>query len=113
MGSDNLEDLEARRDALEVAIAEIKTQLADARAVARETGEYADPKWYNAAEHSLRQKGIEFNRICRNLKKMRAAQSSSDQDWERAFVRMARQTLTEETYERLVALAWEEIGGRP
>jgi hypothetical protein len=114
LASLDLEALEDERDDLEQSIAEIKGQLETAQAIKNETGKYADAKWYVSAKQAMRFKQIELNRVQRVLKKRRTDRLElRDRAWEQAFVKLAKQTLNEATYDRLVAMAWEEIGEIP
>ncbi len=110
----SLGDLESERDNLELAIADIKTDIERAQATARSTGEYADSDWFNRARAALRYKGIEYNRILREIKDARKVETADkDRVWEQTFIKVAKRTLTEDVYDRLVAETWDEVGGRP
>lgn len=109
-----LETLEDKRDETEYRINDITAQIDKAKQFAQAHGDYADPEWFASVNAARRYANTELGQLNRKIKKLkRDMHDDSSRAWEQAFIRMAKQTLNEETYDRLVALSWEEIGERP
>jgi len=97
--------LQARRDAIELAMLQIRNQLA-----ATETREFTGSAedradWIRRANSKLRYLGFEHQLILRRLGEMKREQSRTDSHcWEREFVEAARDILDSATIDRIAAL---------
>lgn len=105
------DELVARRDVVELEIADIRGQLDAAVSQQKETGQYADPNWYGKAKTALRYKGIEHQQILRELSRRReqARRKAHEQSegrarrFERVFMSVCRRRLTPDVYEEYIA----------
>lgn len=95
--------LKSERDELLVTIAKLKTQLASAKGKAADTGEYADQKWFNSAQHALRMKGIEHQLICQELGARRRSRGEVRHGRSAKFREFARVILPTTIFEQIEA----------
>ena len=105
------EDIEGRIGAVTAELAEIKAQIAGAKAHAAETGEYSDADWFNRANLALRFKGREHQSLLlecgRRKKEERRAYNASV---EREFINAARTKLDATTFRMLMDEALAHAG---
>src|SRR5690349_3269183 len=104
---EQLDALEAERVEIETAIAEIKSQVATAKASVISDGVYSDPHWFARAQAAMRFKGIRHQQILREIAALRRAvkqeqHASGQLVFERAFIDAARRRLTSEMFRELI-----------
>jgi hypothetical protein len=110
MSDDELQQLKLD---LQEEISSIKGQLIEARARVHVTGQYSDSDWYRRANGAQRVKGNQYNAACaeqgrrrRELADKRRA-SLGENPFERAFVKAARELLSEDRFAYISRRAWE------
>lgn len=109
-----VEDLEAERNEIELAIAQIRTQIEYASTKAHETGEYAPADWYVRAKAALRFKGRRHQELLREIARLRRedrAKRNGGLAFEHAFIDAARRRLAPETFTDLMREAHEATEG--
>lgn len=100
-------------ESLDEQIVRIDTQLRAAQTEHHMTGNYADPKWYNAARAAKAHKGREKQQLQHRLaklnlilkKKSRTAVATKTVSDAEAFKKAAKTLLREETYLKICKLA--------
>lgn len=69
----------------------IKTQLGHAKAEAHETGCFSDRRWFQGAQHALRMKGVEHQKLEREIgKRKKAERVAKNQEFNQAIVTVAK-----------------------
>ena len=90
----NLESLQEQNDQLLLSIADIKHQLAIAKANAVGKGVYADPVWYAKATAALKYKQVEHQQLLTKIANAhRDARREFQNRFERAFLDISRERL--------------------
>jgi hypothetical protein len=101
---DELKELEASRDGLQVLINQAQSELDEAKAKQKLTGEYANPEWFAKTRQVIREETIELHNINRKIKTLRSQRSRSNP--KAAFFQdAARKLLSTEKYNEINALA--------
>lgn len=99
-------ELERLKNDLEIDIARIKTQVAEAKAAAAAHGDYSDNKWFISATHALRMKGVAHQKILMVLsQKKKDAKRQIGGIRDRLFIQVAKKVLEPDLYSAL----WDEV----
>lgn len=93
---EDIETLRAWMQVIEADIVKMSNSLGKARAHFFETGEYADPTWYNNTESAKRIQGAMKSQIQARLSVLKSRMPKSDLP--NVFMDVARQRLSEETF---------------
>jgi len=100
-----------RIDLLTGEIQSIDHQLSCAIEKKVETGEYADVKWFMSAKNAKKAKRAEIIRIQRKLHKINSEiKATRGKTYERLFVEVAKDALSEEQYKTICRLAFDRMG---
>lgn len=106
--------IEIKLDEITEEIARIKAQIGIAKALAKETGQYADPVWYQRAMLAIRLKGKDHQALQIEFGKRRKEVSRAhNAAVERQFVEVARTVLAEHTFKRIMAEALQNAEAVP
>ena len=102
----SIEAIERRLGEVTEEIALIKAQIAEAKGIAAETGDYSDSDWFHRANLALRFKGREHQALQLEFGKRRKEERRQRNDtFERAFIDAARDLLDADTYKMVMAAA--------
>jgi len=94
-------------------IASIKEQIGRAKSLVHQTGDYSDADWYHSANRALRHKQQEHQKLLQLMGELKKQQKdanikASDERakiYERAFITVSKEILSQSVYESIVAEA--------
>lgn len=100
------EDLDEQELRLQGEIADIKAQIEGAKARAAQTGDYSDNDWFIRANHALRHRTIEHQKVLKMIgERNRERRKKNGEQSQRRFIELCRKRLPPETFQML----WEEF----
>lgn len=100
----DLESMEVARDRLDRESNEIQLLVDLAKARAHTNDQWADPSWFARANHAIRWRRSEFNRLNKEISEIRKRQRREWQDrQERRFIDLCRERLSQEIFSSLWA----------
>lgn len=105
------EECMQRSDELVMDMAQIRTQLEAAKAIAKETGHFANRDWFRRASMALRLKGVRHQAYLRRASHLRGRDKEArGRTFEKSFIDAARRRLNPEVFAGLLQEAREESG---
>lgn len=103
----SIQELQNLRLEMDKERAIIEQQISEAKSKRYHTGEWSDAKWFKSANGAYKAKGFAISVICNELSKRRKERSKSIRSVADYFVDTAKQILSAETFNLIMAKAKE------
>jgi len=104
------EEIKTKLIQLQLDRAKIQSQLDEAKTKAFVDGQYADRKWFRAAEHAYRMKGIEMQQLQQTMGKIVNSEKKKDAArFERVFMETARSMMPREVFNDIFRVAMDVL----